>query len=117
MVALGQPASIFLERQDQGVDLASQVVLNPRDIFNDILESHLSDNKLAHSLSIIPQYPAPVLILLIAFEIDLDEFDLVHRLKVRVYKPQPGIGPAPFQTPLQVALEFGQARDLTERRR
>ena len=43
MVTLGQPAFIFLERHDQGVDLAPQAVLSSGDIFDDILETHFSD--------------------------------------------------------------------------
>jgi hypothetical protein len=45
MVSLGQPASIFLERHDHGVDLAPQKILSSNDIFKDILETHFSDDE------------------------------------------------------------------------
>jgi hypothetical protein len=45
MVAFGYTAAEFLERHDQGVDLAPQAVLSPGDIFNDILETHFSDRR------------------------------------------------------------------------
>lgn len=45
MVAFGYPAAEFLERHDQGIDLAPQAVLSSGDIFNDILETHFSDNE------------------------------------------------------------------------
>ena len=45
MVAFGQQSSIFPERHDQGIDLAPQAVLSSGNIFNDILETHFSDNE------------------------------------------------------------------------
>jgi hypothetical protein len=43
MVALGQSPSIFIERHNQGIDLAPQAVLSSGNLFNDILETHFSD--------------------------------------------------------------------------